>query len=85
VFFCSFWILNFGHFHVNGCAGGAEACEKVKSCDVEGKGVIDIGGKGALGRYKTWSLTSIKGHRVVLSFLNFEFWTFPRKWPCGLR
>jgi hypothetical protein len=64
---------------------GLRLARKIKSCDVEGKGVIDIGGKGPLGRYKTWSLTSVKGHRVVLSFLNFEFWTFPRKWPCGLR
>jgi hypothetical protein len=62
---------------------GLRLARKIKSCDVEGKGALDIGGKGPLGRYKTWSLTRVKGHRVLLSFLDFEFWTFPRKWLCG--
>jgi hypothetical protein len=50
---------------------GLRLARKIKSCDVEGKGALDIGGKGALGRYKTWSLTRVKGHRVLMSFLDF--------------
>jgi hypothetical protein len=41
---------------------------KIKSGDLGGKGVIDIGGNGALGRYKTWSLTSVKGHPLFCGF-----------------
>jgi hypothetical protein len=51
--------------------------EKYKVVTLEAR-VQLVGREGEVGNRGGWE--SNEGHRVLLAFLNFEFWTFRGKW-----